>query len=196
MLDTYSYSHTFDRSRVMSEMGDFDDADWETIGETDGTVRLDESLDRSHEEDLMDIELLLDRRGAARAGVDYSALAANLQAEIDKLAKREGVTAGPPLEQGPPDGAQGDPALIHWLVHLATEPAMAKAYASALIFALNEIVAAIRPKNASGTAIAEDDKSDNAPAHLSVRIKKLGNDVVLPTTTAAIQAFLENLGAS
>lgn len=145
---------------------------------------------------MMNVNILLDRRGAAKAGVDYGALAENLQAEIDKLAKREGVTVAPPNEQAPPDGAQGDPALIHWLVQVATEPAMAKAYASALVFALNEILAAVSPKKTSGKLAAEGDKSDDAPAHLTVRIAKLGKDVVLPTTTAVIQSFLEDLGTS
>lgn len=144
----------------------------------------------------MDVELSLDRKGAAKAGIDYTALADNVQAEIEKLSKREGIEAGQPVEQGPPDGAQGDPALIHWLVHFATEPAMAKTYASALIFALNEIVAAVRTKKASGEPMVDGDTQTNATVHLSVKIKKLGKDLVLPTTTAAIQAFVESLGTS
>lgn len=144
----------------------------------------------------MDLDLSLDRRGAAKAGVDYGALTENLQAEIDKLAKREGVTVAPPNEQAPPDGAQGDPALIHWLVQVATEPAMAKAYASALLFALNEILSAVRPKKGSSERAAEGDKTDDAPARLNVRIAKFGKDVVLPTTTAVIRSFLEDLGNS
>lgn len=140
----------------------------------------------------MDVELTLDRSGGSKAGVDYGALEDNLQAEIDKLAAQDNVTSGAPERSAAPDGAQGDHAMIQWLVHLATEPAMAKTYANALVFALNEIVGAVRSRQ---TATEEGTSAgDEPPARLHVRLAKLGKNITLPTTTAAIQAFLEGVG--
>ena len=145
----------------------------------------------------MEVELILDRGAAAKAGIDYGALEQNLQAEIDKLVVRDGVTSNAPERTPAPADAQGDHTLVQWLLHIAAEPTMAKTYANGLVFALNEIVGAVRSRGSSeGSSLGGASANDVPPASLRVRLAKLGKEITLPTTTAAIQAFLENLGGS
>src|SRR4051812_7593005 len=117
----------------------------------------------------MKITVLLDTRGAAAAGVDHDALVSDIQAELDKLTASAGAGAIKPVHQPPPKGAQGDVSAIQWLIDIATDPAMAKAYAQALIYAINTILQAAkskqapqeqkRPKDEKSTTPVSEDKS-------------------------------------
>jgi hypothetical protein len=146
--------------------------------------------------ELMQMQLELDT-GGAPAGNNRQALVADVQAEIDKLAAAAGATTAKPAHQPVPKGAQGDVAVIHWLVKLATNPSMSVTYAKALIFALNTILQAAKSKKA--VSKAEDKKPSAEAANMPeekprLTIKFSVGDLVLPATTAAIKIILDKLG--
>jgi hypothetical protein len=132
-----------------------------------------------------DIEIELNTGGAAATDLDLTALREDIQAELNKLAAQLGESAPEPKRVPPPKGAQGMDMVLHWLMHVATEPAMAKTYARLLIFALNEIAAAAR-KETQPSQRANDES-------FVIRVKALGKDIALPTAAAAIQAALEDV---
>lgn len=139
----------------------------------------------------MDIAVALDTQGAAVAGVDRNALITNVQAELDKLAAATNVQSPRPDKEPPPPGAQGDAALVHWLIHFATDPSMARVYAQGLIMAINAIVSAAKP----GTGEANDpSRTENKGSKGPIRIAILGKEIILPVATSAIKAFLDTLG--
>lgn len=119
------------------------------------------------------------------------ALIADLQAELDKLAVAANVASPKPDKTAPPDGAQGDAALIHWLIQFAANPAMARVYAQGLVMAINAIVSAMKPNTDSpvGTP-GGNEKGSKGP----VRIAISGKEIILPVATSAIKAFLDTLG--
>lgn len=133
----------------------------------------------------------MDTGGSATAGVDRDALVANIQAELDKLASTAGAKAPKPKERPAPPGAQGDLSALHWIIDIATDPAMAKAYATALVYAINEIIAAATSKQSGekpgpNEEIAREEK----PA---VKIKFLGKEVALPVAVNVIKKILESI---
>ena len=139
----------------------------------------------------VDIQVVLDTQGAAVAGVDRGALIADLQAELDKLAAAANVASPKPDKASPPEGAQGDAALIHWLIDFATNPAMARVYAQGLIMAINAIVSAVKPNTDNSVdGPGGNEKGPKVP----VRITISGKEIVLPVATSAIKAFLDSLG--
>jgi hypothetical protein len=145
----------------------------------------------------MQIQLVLDT-GGAPAGINREALVADIQAEIDKLTAATGAAAAKPAHQPVPKGAQGDVAIIHWLVKLATNPAMSATYARALIFALNTILQAAKSKKSAPKA--DDKKKASAEGKSAadekprLAIKFPVGELILPATTAAIKVILDKLG--
>ena len=133
----------------------------------------------------VNLEIELNSRGAAARGVDMQALQDNIQAELNKIAASAKIQEPRPTKSAPPAGAQGDAALIHWLLHLAGEPSMIKVYARAAVFGVNEFLRAARRR------IEENENGDKEPETLTVRIKRLAKDIVLPATEAAIKATLD-----
>ena len=143
----------------------------------------------------MQIKLVLDT-GGAPAGINREALVADIQAELDKLTKTAGTGDAKASPQPVPEGAQGDIAIVHWLVRLAADPAMAPAYARGLIYALNAILQAAKskmpaPKKDETKSTSADAKEEKPRLSVTLPVGEL----VLPTTTAAIKAILDNLGA-
>lgn len=143
----------------------------------------------------MEITVVLDTAGAATAGIDRDALIADIQAELNKLTSKVGTEPAKPVSKAAPSGAQGDLSIIQWLIDVATDPEMAKVYARALIFAVNEILAAAKSKErsddeSSGEASTPETDEDKS----SVRINVLGKAIALPAATSAIKAFLDQLG--
>jgi hypothetical protein len=146
----------------------------------------------------MDIEIVFDTNGSAVAGVDRHVLVADIQAELDKLASQAGAKPIQPTRQLPPEGAQGDFASLHWLLHMATDPAMAKVYAQGLVFAINSLLAAAKSKENGDTGSAgKPANPSQAPAEkLLVNISLLGKEIALPATTAVIKAILDQIGSN
>ncbi|SPU47821.1 Uncharacterised protein [Brevundimonas diminuta] len=134
----------------------------------------------------MDIRVAFDTNGAAVEGVDHAALVADLQAELDKLAAEANVAPPKPDKQSPPEGAQGDAALIQWALDIATDPAMAKVYAQGLLLAINSILTAAKSKEAPAETEATQQKR-------AVTVSIFGKDIGLPVATAVIKTFLDHL---
>lgn len=139
----------------------------------------------------MDVQVAFDTSGAAAAGVDRDSLIADLQAELDKLAARADAPAPKPDKSPPPEGAQGDAAIIHWLLHVAADPVMAKVYAQGLLTAINSILAAAQSRETEPSPQSEG--QDSAPKPKPVTVKLLGQQIALPVATAVIKAFLDQL---
>ncbi|RTM00950.1 MAG: hypothetical protein EKK31_22155 [Hyphomicrobiales bacterium] len=139
----------------------------------------------------MKIEVTMDTGGSAAAGVDRDALVTNIQAELDKLAVTTGTKAPKPKERPAPPGAQGDLSALHWIIDIATDPAMAKAYASALIYAINEIVAAATSKQSGEKPTQSGDAEGGEKP--TVKIKFLGKEVALPIAASVIKKILESI---
>jgi hypothetical protein len=137
----------------------------------------------------MKISVSLDTNGAAAAGVDRDALIANLQAEMDKLADAANAARPEPDKQPPPAGAQGDAAIVQWIIEVATDPAMAKLYAQGLLMALNSIIGAAKKKEVP----AEVGDESQSTAKRPVKVTLSGKEIGLPVTTAIIKTFLEDL---
>lgn len=125
----------------------------------------------------MKFEVIMDTGGSAVAGVDRDALIANIQAELDKLAAAAGTAAPTPEEQPAPAGAQGDLSALQWIIEIATDPAMAKAYATGLIYGINQIIAAATSKQGRDKPSDDKDSGGEKPV---VKIKFLGTEVALP----------------
>lgn len=142
----------------------------------------------------MDVSVVLDTRGAATAGVDRNALVANIQAELDKVAQEAKSNKSSPVAEAPPTNAQGDPTTLHWLLHIAGDPAMAKVYAQGLAFAINSLLSSAQSKQSTSS---EDGGKTNGISKDTgiVNIKVLGKDILLPATTAAIQIWLQSFGS-
>lgn len=136
----------------------------------------------------MELQIELDSQGVAARGVDMRALRENIQAELDKIAVSAKVTKPVAAEVAPPAGAQGDLAVIHWLLHLAGEPGMIKIYAKAAVFGINELVRVARRST--------EDKGDEKQTKLQVRIKGLAKELILPATEAVIQGALDGSDGS
>jgi len=138
----------------------------------------------------MKISVILDTGGAAAPGIDQAALAADIQAELDKLGQQVGAT--PTRKTTPaPKGAQGGYEMVQWLLDLASDPKMAPIYARALLFAVNQLIeAANSKKKDAGARKSSNDEVDKPP----VKVKALGKEIMLPATVAAIQEFLKSIG--
>ncbi|WP_027053650.1 hypothetical protein [Mesorhizobium erdmanii] len=139
----------------------------------------------------MKIEVILDTGGSATAGVDRDAFVANIQAELDKLAAAAGTKAPKPKERPAPPGAQGDLSALQWIIDIATDPAMAKTYASALIYGINQIIAAATSKQ-SGEKRAQKGEASGEEKPI-VKIKFLGKELALPVATSVIKKILESI---
>jgi hypothetical protein len=142
----------------------------------------------------MDIKIVLDTRGAAAAGVDQKALIADIQAELDKLPHEE-KSKKPPVAEPAPKNAQGDPTAFHWLLHIATDPAMAKVYAQGLAFAINSLLSSAQRKKATKNDDEAPAKDASAGPGI-VNITAFGKELLLPATTVAVQAWLQSLGGN
>lgn len=144
----------------------------------------------------MQIKLVLDT-GGAPAGINREALVADIQAELDKLTTVAQADHAKALPQPVPQGAQGDIAVIHWLVKLASDPAMSAVYARALLYSLNAILQAAKSK--IPTAKNDETKSASKEAKEEkprLKVTLPSGDLVLPATTATIKAILDNLGGT
>lgn len=138
----------------------------------------------------MSIELSLETSNAI-AGVDRDALIANVRAEFEKL-ERHAKSQNDPVEVSedrtpPPPNAQGVDQLILWAVEFAQNPALAPVYARGLIFAVNELLRAVKKGPAR-------DGAEDRPG-FGARLKVLGREISLPATQAAITEFLKGLDA-
>lgn len=143
----------------------------------------------------MEIEFVLETDGAAVAGIDRVALVADIQAELDKFVLTAGAPPAEPTPRTAPAGAQGDWTAIHWLLHVAAEPSMAKVYAQGLIFAINTILEAAKSKETKGSeASRKETTSASLPGKPSVTVKMIGKEIALPATTIAIRLMLDQLG--
>lgn len=135
------------------------------------------------------VSVTLDTGGVAPAGIDYGALVADIEAELEKLGEQ--VQAKPSRRAtAAPAGAQGGFESIQWLLDLATDPKMAAVYARTLIFAVNQILEAANSKKKDKKAKSTADEPEKPP----VKIKVLGKEIMLPATVVAIQEFLKTLG--
>ncbi|MDB5539910.1 MAG: hypothetical protein JWQ89_1637 [Devosia sp.] len=139
----------------------------------------------------MKIEVIMDTGGVATAGVDRAALVDNIQAELDKLAATAKTAAPQPKAQPAPAGAQGDLSVLQWILDIAADPVMAKAYASGLVYAINQILNAARSEQ-SGDKADQTSGSDTDEKPV-VKISIFGRDLALPVATAVIKKFLESL---
>ncbi len=139
----------------------------------------------------MEIQVAFDTSGAAAAGVDRESLIADLQAELDKLAARAEAPTPKPDKKPPPEGAQGDAAIIHWLLHVAADPAMAKVYAQGLLMAINSILTAAQNRETESSPPSGDQEPAKKPKPVTVKL--LGQQIALPVATAVIKAFLDQL---
>ena len=137
----------------------------------------------------MEIRVAFDTNGAAAAGVDRAALIADLQAELDKLAEAAKVAPPKPDKQAPPAGAQGDAAVVQWILEVATDPAMAKLYAQGLLLAINSILSAAKNREAPSTETSESEQHTTKAIKVTVFGKELG----LPVAASVIKTFLEHL---
>jgi len=135
-----------------------------------------------------EIEVDLETAGTAAAGLDLAALQEDIQAELGKFASKVQAREPTPTRVSPPTGTQGIDIAIHWLIHVASDPVMAKTYARGLVFALNEIVTAARKSTASG-----NEKSDET---FGLRLKAFGKEIMLPATSGVIQAILDEIKGS
>ncbi|WP_456854389.1 hypothetical protein [Bradyrhizobium sp. USDA 4501] len=75
--------------------------------------------------------MVLDTKESATAGIDRATLISNTQAEVDKFSTQLGVKAVPAHQKPAPAGAQGDASVTEWVMKIATDPAMVKAYVQA-----------------------------------------------------------------
>ena len=130
----------------------------------------------------MELKIELDTQGKAIPGVDIHALRENIQAELEQIAGDAKAERPIQSETPPPPGAQGDVAIVHWLLHLLGEPGAIKVYAKAAVFGINELVRAARRL---------DVEKEGESATLQVRIMGLSKDLVLPAAEAVIQAALD-----
>lgn len=139
----------------------------------------------------MKFEVTMDTGGSAVAGVDREALIANIQAELDKLAAAAGTSSPEPKQQPAPAGAQGDLSALQWIIDVATDPVMAKAYATGLIYGVNQIItAATSKKSGDNPPAGQGQETEEKPM---VKIKFLGKEVALPVATSVIKRILESI---
>lgn len=150
----------------------------------------------------MQINVIFETYGTAVAGVNKEALTANLQAELDKFAASVGAEPPKAKTKAAPPGAQGDFSAVQWLIDMASDPAMSKAYVKALIFAINALLQAAGAKEAKPEpppkrgkrASKSAKKSTETEDEPAVRIAILGKEIALPAATSAINALLKQLG--
>jgi len=135
----------------------------------------------------VDVKVTLNTEGSAIPGLDRDALAANIRAELQKLAEESGSPSVSEMTEPAPSGAQGDLFTIHWLLHLAREPGMIKLYIKGIVFAVNTLVTASKKTEDKGA-----EESNNKKANI-VRLDVLGKEFLLPATTAAIQSILDSI---
>ena len=135
------------------------------------------------------ISVTLDTGGVAVPGIDYGALVADIQAEMDKLGAGASAKAAKKTIAAP-TGAQGGFESIHWILEFAADPKMAAVYARALIFAVNQLLNVAESKKKEKSSL----KPPKDPGEPPVKIKALGKEIMLPATAAAIQEFLKMLG--
>lgn len=148
----------------------------------------------------MDILVRLDTGGAALAGIDYNALTDDITSELEKLAKSTGSKDPSLSKEAAPAGAMGDFSVVEWLLHVASQPAMAKVYAQTLVYAINAVLTSRKgnsgssESSSSDTSAAPETKSKQPPStgHM-VTIEVLGKEFLLPTATAVIQAVFDSL---
>ena len=139
----------------------------------------------------MELTIVFDTKGSAVAGIDRAALIANIQAEVDKFSTKVGTKTVPGTQKPAPSGAQGDSSIIEWIMKIAADPAMTKAYIQILVFAINELVSAAKAKE-KGTEKKESGKSKEADDK-PVKISILSKQILLPATQAAIKALIDSI---
>lgn len=141
------------------------------------------------------IKVVLDTQGAAPPGVNRDALIEDIQAELDKIAKKESASLPKPTLKPAPPGAQGDLPTIQWVLDLLTDPAMAKTYATILIHTINELLRAAGSKNSRpGDMLSKTQEKRQQKTDKWVRITILGKEIALPAATALIEKFLKKMG--
>lgn len=142
----------------------------------------------------MEIRITLDSGGAAEAGIDRSALIDNIQAEVDKLASSAGADALTRTDHPPPEDAQGDLAIIEWLIDVASDPAMAKFYARSFILAVNSVLQAAKSRQPASSQKPKDEKENKDTNNgTSISVKIIDKEFTLPLATSIVKKILEEL---
>jgi hypothetical protein len=137
----------------------------------------------------MDLAIVFDTKGSSVAGIDRDALIANIQAEVDKFSSKLGAKPVSATKKPAPSGAQGDASITEWIMKVAADPAMVKAYAQILIFAINQLVSAAKAKEKGAEKTSGKKEADDKP----VKIKLFDKQILLPATQAAIKAVLDSI---
>lgn len=134
----------------------------------------------------MKIEVQVETGGSAPTGVSISDIEKDIQAQLDRLADQVGVERAKESRLAAPAEAQGIDQIIAWTMELAQDPKMAKAYASATIFAINQIL-----KSRNVTEVKNQEGSDSEG--LGAKVKLLGKELRLPVATAVIGKLLQDM---
>jgi hypothetical protein len=137
----------------------------------------------------VDLTIVFDTKGSAVAGIDRAALIANIQAEIDKFSSQLGTKSVSATQKPAPSGAQGDSSITEWIMKIAADPAMVKAYVQILVFAINELVSAAKTKERGAERPSSKKEVDDKP----VKITILSKQILLPATQAAIKAVIDSI---
>lgn len=134
----------------------------------------------------MQLEVQIETGGSAPQGVSITDIEQDIQAQLDRLASQAGVDRSQQERLPAPEHAQGIDQIIAWTLELAQDPKMAKAYASATIFAINQI---LKSRDVSEVSDQENDERKGLRAKVTV----LGKELKLPVATAAIGKLLEDI---
>lgn len=134
----------------------------------------------------MKFEIRIETGGSAPKGVSISDIEQDIQAQLDRLSSQVGVDRPQEERQAAPKDAQGIDQIIAWTLDLAQDPKMAKAYASATIFAINQIL-----KSRDVSEVTNQEEGDRRG--LGAKVRVLGKELRLPVATAVIGKLLEDI---
>ena len=143
----------------------------------------------------MKLNVVLDTKGVAAAGVDQNELIADIQAEVDKLASQLGSKPIKPRREQAPETAQTDMEILQWLIDIATDPEMARSYARVFIYSINSILTATKSRESNpDNSLRKNSGKRKSEDSSKARVEILGKKILLPTTARAIKAILKELG--
>jgi hypothetical protein len=142
---------------------------------------------------MMNWELSLEPE-AVPSGLDFNALTENIEAEVVKITS---MSAGSSFKKNtlpPPAGSQGHDLVVQWLLHFAEQAQMVQVYAKAFVFSVNELLQSAKSSTKRTDQLpSKNPEKDDSPS-FAARLTILGKDVILPTTVAAINTFLSDIG--
>ncbi|MFN3878123.1 MAG: hypothetical protein ACK4MH_07085 [Brevundimonas sp.] len=143
----------------------------------------------------MSVSIILDTGGEQPAGQNYENLVADVRAEVEGFAQSAGGKTTEKMKAAP-ENAQGAESLIEFIVDVAQNPAMYKAYAQALLYGLDQIIKGIRGDDARSEQSTGDQAELPLDRGAKLKLKIAAKEIALPATTAAISEFIEGLGGS